>query len=374
MQRTAHALLATAALASAGCAEIRLRTTPHVLDETLLRTRRETVVGPELTADVDQVGTQVTVLASRSCSEHAMRDVRRTLRYGHYDVNAADTRRLGIAGGAIGAAGVLITSLAAIPKKTDVGADLGFGIPTAALGTTLAIAAIIGVARAASHDETVEDKAVDDGAVSAATPCLRRRPAGDAAVVGQPMGMKTLRVPLGRTGDDGIFHLDLTHLPQAALDTPEPHQLRLYVDETAVGVVSFAAVANEADDRAYTEAQEEGCLPPYPAAPCWRFHRYLSNFLHGRHVTEARAAIDAFEAHAAENVKAAAARAKEEERLVAAEARRRDRASAAGAAARAAAATTCRLTCRSKCQKDAACAAECAAQSCFGTAPSGPPD
>ena len=75
--RVPHALLVLAALGSAGCAEIRLRTTPEITRETVLQGRRETEIGPEVTTSVEQAGSRVTLLATRTCSVHAVRDVRR---------------------------------------------------------------------------------------------------------------------------------------------------------------------------------------------------------------------------------------------------------------------------------------------------------
>jgi hypothetical protein len=361
--------LVVAAFVCSGCSEIRLRSTADILGETTLRTRRETVVGPETSARVEPAAGKLEVVATRICAEHTMRDVRRLTRRAYYDANARGTRNLGITGGSFAAVGGLLIALPAMPVTTNHRADLGFGIPLAALGVTLAVAALSGVVRASGGQEQVEYTSVDEGVVDARVPC--RGPAHPAVyepVAGKVAGEGTAAVPLGRTDERGRLQLDLGMVPPDVVKAaPEPKTMTLLVHGAEAGEVSLSGAAHAieeralfAEEQAWSSADVARCVAA-TALGCLALEKYLEAYPDGHHAAEARDALArgkvALRRREQADAAAAAVQAREDAKQLAAM-------STAMAAARRAVAAACRQTCRTSCGGRQECANGCVQRTC----------
>jgi hypothetical protein len=364
------AAILVGALACQGCAEIRVRTTPQILGETLGEPRRETVVGAEVLTQVEQTGSRIEIVASRICADHAMHDVTRKTRRTFYDANARGTRGLGIAGGVIAAAGGFLMALPAMPVQTDHPTDLGFGIPFAILGVTLAAVALSGVLRASATIDEVNMDSVDSGVVDPNVPCGHLRHAlVDEPVTGKVAGWQTVAVALGKTDDHGRLAIDLATIPISAVrEAPEPKTMTLFIRGTAAGEVSLAEVARVVEEEVWSRLDLAGCAAPARQGACQSVEQFVHDFPEGRHVADARDVLDRGAvvlrklAAAAALEQAALAQKLARERAV--EARKTEAVDAAAAAARHAAAATCRQTCKSICSGGADCAAACVQRTC----------
>ncbi len=355
-----------AGLACTGCSEIRVRTVPEVVSETSLGTRTETVIGPLVTAKVENDGPVPRLAVTRMCEKHAVRDVSRTVRYARYDANARGTRNLGIAGGALTAAGVLLSALPAMPANTDHTADLGAGIPIAGLGLALAASAIAGAAKATGHEEKEELTTVDLGTVEPAKPC--KGAANGEEVMGQLKGVRSPVLLMGRTDEEGKLALDLARIPARDLAAaPAPKTLSLFVHESLVAELALPDLERAAEEQAWSRADVQGCISAMTDEACRPLEEYASAYPQGHHAGEVSAALDRAaalrRARREADTAALLALSERQARSNAAVLRRAAILEAASTAARRAAAMTCLLTCRSRCDgRD--CTLSCLSHSC----------
>jgi hypothetical protein len=369
MKTFGQAVLLLSALASQGCAEVRYRE-PVLVNEKVIARRHETLVTHDVIANVKQQGTRVEIVAGRSCAVHAYRDVARTVRRERYNANGSGTAKLGIAGGVITAAGGTLVAMPYTHARTDRAVYLGMGIPLAALGTTLMLAAISDAVKASGSQEEVDLAAVDEGTITPNAPCksLPHAAAGET-VVGRVNGREGDALPLGKTDERGRLDLDLAALPPAVLQRAAvPGTMVLTIAGAEIGTVSLREAARAAEEAAWMHADASACEAATAPGACASLSRYLEDFPSGLHAAEAREVVVRGEALIRARAQVAAEeeahRLKVAERRKAEEARRAAAVEAAAAAARRAAAEQCRRTCRSSCGGAAECVAACVDRSC----------
>jgi hypothetical protein len=369
MTTSQRALLLFAALASQGCAVVRL-TQPVVVEERTIARRNETVVMPDVRASVKQSGTRVEIVAGRSCALKTYADVRRTLRRERYNAAAGDTFRLGLAGGLMTAGGALLVALPYTGARGSRAMYLGTGIPLGALGVTLSLAAIADVVKSSGSVEEIDVVAVDEGLAAPSAPCRGLPHAADfEAVVGQVTGDEGTSVPLGKTDLRGRLEIDLASLPPSVLRrAAEPPTMIVRVAGAEVGTVDLREAARAAEESAFHRADTAACEKAPAIEGCASVVRYLDEYPDGAHAAFVREALARAQAQIRARAEIAAqeeaARARLAARRMAEESRRAAAIEAAAGAARKEAAKQCRATCRTACGGAPECVAACVERSC----------
>jgi hypothetical protein len=358
-----------AALALAGCAEIRLRTQGHVMEEQVLRTRQETKVEQSSRAEIEARGKDVTVVVHHECATHRVRDVERRTVYERYDANARGNRAMGITGAALAAGGGFLVALPAIAPRTSTAADMGIGAPLATLGVTLATLAIIGVAKARAKEEIVESTVVDDGRIER-VPCdASVGPMAGVPIVGKVVGVPGGAFDMGVTDDAGRLAFDLTRLSGISLHmAPSPKRLVLYAGDDLAGSVDLSGVEPMLEEKAWRDANVNACAAALEVSSCFAVEQFLRDFPDSVHVGTARGAIERGRAIQAlrdkDEAKAQVIAARDAALAAALEERRARTVVAAEELARRAAVTACIRACATACRGDVSCASSCVARTC----------
>ncbi len=255
-------------------------------------------------ATVQQEGTTVRLVASRSCDLVGRSTVLRTTRTEHENKSAGiDWLFAGSGVGFAGAGAVVLVDARGVSdadtssrKYNPVGPTGAtmIGVGGVVVGAGLLTAAIVDVVRA--NKVTVEEQEITSNgqAVKEDISCTKERAAG-AVVRGRVYGSP---FDIGKTDAAGKLTVELDAVLDPALDPvwvlrDSPRTAPLLVDGVEVATVDLGALFVVREDRAWqgVVGTVPGCAAPTTTKGCDSLNSFLAKFGSGRHAAEARKAI-----------------------------------------------------------------------------------
>jgi hypothetical protein len=353
-------------LAGPACATTDLPA-PNAPIDTVVARHVEAMPGERAQARVQQIGSTVTLSATRPCDLHRVRSVDRAEL--HRVANDATSKPAvaAIALGSLAASGgIAITSVALATSEGRLAPDLAAGGIMSAVGAGLLVLGFAvnpGSSRSVVRTTRID---VDDGIERANAPCPAAIPAARVAVTGKVTGALPVEIPFGDTDAAGAMVIELSDALPVGLyrDAPAGAKLTLYVGDSAVGTARLDEVALAVEERAWPIGAAEACATTSSDDPCGQLERHLRDYPTGHHAAEARAALERAtaglparkRAEVAEKTAAASDLARQTELA--------GKEQAAAEAARRGAAAACRRICAASCKGSSSCITTCVAGSC----------
>jgi len=297
-------------LVGSGCATIGHGEPVHH-DEPLSIHQVEIPQKGKAAIDIDQEGTDVSILLRRQCVIEERRKVRRTTT--RELLNASPSADLAIGGiGGVSVAtgiGVVIDAQTNVHPNDDTsrtynklgpGGATVIGVGLLVAGSGLLIVPIVDAVRASGEEESTSTVELDGTVVDPAAPCAGH-PLADTQVRGEvsrAYGPRNMGGPetnaeqfdLGRTDAEGRLEVDLTRL---TFDEHRelPPTMTLYVGKTKAGEVELRPLFRRWEKKAWSSLDRIACRQPSTSTDCNGVEDFIRRFPNSKRVARARALL-----------------------------------------------------------------------------------
>ena len=246
--------LMPAALAlSLACSACATTTLPMPVEAEVARGERA-VPSERVVMRVQQSGSTMTVIATRSCDLRAVRTVDRA--EARWVVRERRNRAvfpLLLIGNILGVGGLITIHTSLAISEETLSRDLAAGGALTAIGAALVTVGAVLDPNPTRVKVQRTRRLVDAGLVRARVPCSEVSPAAHVPVIGKVLGPHHLEIPFGDTDAEGSLVVNLADaLPTALLrDPPTGATLPLYLGEVEAGTARLDEAA-----RAVKKARE----------------------------------------------------------------------------------------------------------------------
>ena len=260
------------------------------------------------TVDVEQSGTALMLRGRKLCDVHETREVARTTTSPRENKSPWVDWTMGAGGLALAGAGVATlidsgnvagsdqTSRTYNPVGGTGAVALGAGL--IALGIAGGTIAIVDVVRASGSDESKARVSLPGRELRHGVACKTPSPIADvelALLLARARGEQDERIPLGKTGSEGVLRVDLERvLPEELGAGPKVYVMR---EATEVGRVDLAPVYAAREATAYGRLDTEACAAPKRSDACKPLVVFLKQYPTGTHAAGVRQLLE--KAHAA---------------------------------------------------------------------------